>query len=76
MTNYVHTLTDLESACGVTLEDVARELLRVFVTGESVVMPRDIGPALAGSVARCALAVPAEFRGFNELGLAVYRVAN
>lgn len=46
MTHYVHTLTDLESACGVTLEDVARD------------------------------EHPVQFRGFNELGLAVYRVAN
>ena len=58
MTSYVHTLTELETACGVTLEDVARELPRgVFREGgRRFVVSVDIGPALAASVARCAFA--------------------
>lgn len=71
---YVHILTPLEIAFGVTLEDVARELPRgaFFDNGQAFAM--DIsGSALAGSVARCAFGKPAAFAGINRLGHVVYR---
>ena len=71
MTAYTHTLTELETACGVTLEDVARELPRgVFrQRGRSFVVDVNLSPALAGSVARCAFAgVPVEYIGTSLLG--------
>jgi len=76
MTTYTsHTLTELELACGVTLADVARELPRAYMPNSStVVLPAGLSPALAGSVARCAIGA-CEYAGLNELGLPVYRSA-
>ena len=77
MSTYTHTLTDIENACGVTLEDVARELPRgVFRKGgQTFVVSADTGPALAGSVARAAFAgAPVEYVGQTLLGHA-YQVA-
>lgn len=75
-TTYIHTLTELETACGVTLEDVARELPRgVFREGgDTFVVSEDAGPALAGSVARCAFGgAPVECVGRTMLGRAYRR---
>lgn len=74
MNIYTHTLTEIETACGVTLEQVADVLPKVYLipgTGK-VVLPRDTPPALASSVARCAMKVPCVFLGLNAVGLPVY----
>jgi hypothetical protein len=75
--SYTHTLTPLEIACGVTLEDVARELPRgLFIdNGTAFIVAGTCGPALAGSVARCAFsgAYPT-YKGMNSLGDHVYRM--
>lgn len=68
---YQHQLTDLEQACGVTLEQVAHELERgVFREGDRVfVVAESASPALASSVARCAFAGAAvEYQGKSLLG--------
>lgn len=72
---YQHTITDVEKACGVTLEDVARKLPRgLFIDNGAAFITDAIGAALAGSVARCAFAgKPATFAGMNALGMPVYR---
>ena len=73
MTTYKHTLTDVERACGVTLEDVARELERGTFRegGQTFVVDADLPPALAGSVARAAFAgEPVEYVGRTMLGRA------
>jgi hypothetical protein len=71
MSNYTHTLTPTEEACGVTLDDVARELPRgVFRdNGRVFVVAESAGPALAASVARCAFGgAPVEYAGRSLLG--------
>lgn len=76
MNIYTHTLTDIEIACGVTLEQVQQVLPRVLLRdgGARVVMPIHTPPALASSVARCAFSgAEAEFAGTNALGNPVYR---
>ena len=76
MAVYVHTLTDIETASGVTLDAVARELPRgVFREGgETFVVSEDAAPALASSVARCAFAgAPVEYVGRTVLGRAYRR---
>lgn len=74
--SYIHELTEIETACGVTLESVALELKRCAVRPNGDVwVDGKIGPALAGSVARAALAGPAEYVGQNMTGCAVYRRA-
>lgn len=73
-TTYIHTLTDIEIACGVTLEDVARELPRGVFRHEYFIVSEDIGPALAGSVARCAFGgATVEYVGRTTLGRAYRR---
>lgn len=73
MARITHELTDTEVACGVTLEQVAELRPKVLMKGERVVLPQNTPPALATSVARCALGAPAEYAGHNQLGLPVYR---
>lgn len=71
---YKLELTDIEIACGVTLEQVQDVLTKVLVRENvGVIFPEDVPPALAGAVARCALATPAEYSGHNQFGQAVYR---
>lgn len=71
---YVHTLTPLEIACGVTLDAVGAAL-SLSLSGDSartVTVPANTPPALAGSVARAA------FNGaaveFSHLALGLYPV--
>lgn len=52
MRTYTHTLSPIEEACGVTLEQVADALPKCKSNGLYVITP-DVPPALAGSVARC-----------------------
>ena len=57
MAHYTHTLTDIEVACGVTLDDVAQALARGYMIdrdGIAFVMDPNTPPALASSTARCA----------------------
>ena len=63
MSNYSLELTEVEIACGVTLEAVAVELpLGRFVRdGNGFMVGKSAPPALAGAVARAALAGPVEF---------------
>ena len=63
MSTYALELTEVEIACGVTLEAVAVELpLGRFVRdGDGFMVSKSASPALAGAVARVALAGPVEF---------------
>lgn len=56
MTSYTHELSEIDRLCGVTLEDVARELARgVFrQDGAVFVVADETGPAVAASTARAA----------------------
>lgn len=74
MRTYTLELTDTEVACGVTLPQVAAYLPQSFAKNDgAVVVPSDIGPALAGAVARCAAGEDVEFAGLNGLAMPVYR---
>ncbi len=66
MNIYKHKLTDTEIACGVTLEQVARELPRVLLRDDRVHVDGTVPPALGSSVARAAFGSD-EFR-FVGLG--------
>lgn len=73
---YIHTLSDIEIACGVTLDAVAHELTRGTFRegGATFVVSADAAPALASSVARCAFAgEPVEYVGRTLLGHAYRR---
>lgn len=79
MAHYQHELTEIETACGVTLNQVANLLPLVAVRwnetyGEDEVwVARDVAPALAVSTARAALGEPATLAGFaRDLGVAIY----
>lgn len=79
MTTDTFTLTDIERACGVTIDQVraarARALLHMTRDGLRVVVDRDMSPALASAVARMALGAPAMRHGANALGFGVYGIA-
>ena len=71
---YKLELTEIEIACGVTLEQVQDVLPKVLVRNNvGVIFPETVSPALAGAVARCALAGAAEYSGHNQFGQAIYR---
>lgn len=70
---YVHVLTEIEIACGVTLEQVYDLRPRVLVREDRVFVPAETPPALASSTARMAFGGPAKFAGLNQLGMLVYR---
>ena len=79
MTTYVHTLTEGEIACGVTLERVAEILPQgLFLqvgTYSGFMLPKLTPPALASSVARCAFGgQEVEFCHLTQ-GYPVYRLA-
>ncbi|AET09818.1 hypothetical protein [Gordonia phage GTE5] len=62
MSHYVHTLTEIETECGVTLDTVAAELPRVAIRDNGAVwISADLPPAVAGSVARAAVGGPVRF---------------
>jgi len=61
MNHYTHTLTEIEQACGVTLDDVARELPRVALRENAAWVDGSLAPALATSTARAALGKPAAY---------------
>ena len=69
------TLTDIELACGVTMEDVQRTRREsyVFDHEQAVAISWGTPPALGTAAARLALGAPAWFVGRTELGQAVYR---
>ena len=74
---YTHTLTPTEEACGVTLDDVERELPRGLfrtIDGTELFITPNVGPALAGSVARAAFAgAPVKFSHMTPVGPAYAR---
>lgn len=73
---YTHELTALETACGVTLENVATYLQRgaFFDNGRAWYTDCE-SPALAMSVARCAFGGQAvRYVGVNQFGYSVYRL--
>lgn len=72
MRHYVHELTPTEEACGVTLEQVADLLPKVLVRNGKVYLPTNTPPALAGSVARCALGQPARYVGTASIDYPIY----
>ena len=63
MSTYALELTEIEIACGVTLEAVAVEfpLGRLVRDGDAFMVSKSASPSLAGAVARLALAGPVEF---------------
>lgn len=75
MTTIHHTLTTIEAACGVTLEQVAKMRTKILLieNGEKAVFPQFTSAALASSTARFAFGSPAKFAGFNNVGLPVYQ---
>lgn len=76
MSTFTFVPTELETACGVTTDDVARELPRgMFRDNDSVfVVSADLPPALAGAVARTAFgAERAEYVGKHLLERAYAR---
>ena len=75
MAHYTLELTEIELACGVTLEQVADVLPRVLVRDSRLFLPANTPPALGKAVARCVFAdKPHTFSGF-ALGMPVYRLA-
>lgn len=76
MTTDTFTLTDIERACGVTIEAVtlARRVGLVFDNGTSFMAKRHEAPALAGAAARMALGGPVDFSHLTA-GCPVYVLA-
>lgn len=71
MRHYTHELTEIDHACGVTLEAVARELERgVFrENGTVFVVSEDASPAVSSSTARAAFGgLDVEYSGRSYLG--------
>lgn len=73
------TLTSIELACGVTIEDVKREVPRLMLrdSGATVIVDATLPPALCNALARFAFGdhefdTPTINR---DLGLAIYRLA-
>ena len=65
-------LTDIEVACGVTLDKVTETATKTWTTNSRhVVLPKDTGPALAGATARYILRAPVDFVGLR-FGYPVY----
>lgn len=77
MTYYTLELSEIEKACGVTLEKVAEILPKGYFTGngEFFVLPKGTDAATASATARSAFATPAEFSHLIE-GYPVYKRAN
>lgn len=76
MSAYAHSITATESACGVTLEQVAEIMPKVLLldNDRAVMLPKDTAPALASSVARCVFnGAPAEFSHLKN-GYPIYRL--
>lgn len=71
MPTIIHTLTATETACGVTLEQVATELPRALLIPGGVMLSKGLPPALADSVARCALGGAPRFSHLSH-GYPVY----
>lgn len=69
-------LTEMERACGVTVEQVSwtRAESLVFGGGEAVALPVGTPPALAGVAARLALGGAVSFAGLNHYSQPVYRL--
>ena len=73
------TLTSLELACGVTIEDVQREVPRLMLRdgGATLIMDGTVPPALGSALARFVFGdretLPPTFN--HELGLVIYRLA-
>ena len=71
---YIHELTEIETLCGVTLDEVAELLPRgLFIDGDSrFVLPAGLSPALTMSTARVAFNGLALFLGINQFAQPVY----
>ena len=77
MPTYRLELTETETACGVTYEDVQRVLPLGAFFGEFFCLPRDTSPALGSAVARAAFAGPVEFSHITKAtGYPAYRAAD
>lgn len=61
MAAYTLTLSETETACGVTLDAVADLLPRGAFFGETFFLPANTPPALGTATARAAFAAPAKF---------------
>lgn len=69
-------LSEVEVACGVTVEQVRAVRIKAYIMHDkqSVAIPKDTGPALAGAAARMALGGPVEFVAINIFGNPLYRL--
>lgn len=75
MAHYTLELTEIELACGVTLEQVSDVMPRVLVRDGRLFLPANTPPALGKAVARCVFAdKPHTFSGI-ALGMPAYRLA-
>lgn len=76
MATSTFTLTSTELACGVTLDDVQREVPRMMIrdSGATLVIDGTLAPALGSALARFHYGErPHKFTHINhKLGLAVY----
>ncbi len=68
------TLTDIELACGVTLDDVHAYAATSYVSDDMAVIDRFASPAQAGATARYLLGAPVEFSHL-AMGCPVYVLA-
>lgn len=65
-------LTEIEAACGVTVEDVERVRRESYVSGGIVMVPKGTGPALGNAAARMATGRPMEFSHLSG-GYPIYK---
>lgn len=71
---YTLELTEMEIACGVTLEQVADATPRVLSRDGHLFLPANTPPALGKAVARCVFAdKPHAFTGLS-LGMPAYKL--
>jgi hypothetical protein len=75
MTESAFILSDIERACGVTLEDVRAFALTSTITDGMAVIDQHATPAQAGATARYLLGAPVDFSHLAMGAYPVYRVA-
>lgn len=70
-------LSDIERACGVTVDAVRATRARalIFADGTKVALDANTPPALAGAAARLAFGAPVRFAGLNPFGMPIYERA-
>lgn len=77
MATSTFTLNDLELACGVTIEDIQREVPRLMIrdAGATLIVDGMLSPATCSALARFYFGDRDHtYTGINDLGLIVYRL--